>query len=667
MAITITPKKKEALQQLGLNDANDIIQFFPMRYEENNLIPYALWQKDSRVIFAGPVITSPKTVYYRARQSLVSFEVDAGFEHLRVTIFNRPWIAKKRPGDMVTVIGRYEGHRQVLAFQITDEPLQQVCGIKAVYSLKDKVPAKWFSQLMDELLTSHQKDITDIIPADIRVRQGFMPRYQALRQIHFPTDKESLTAALKTLKYEEFLLFQLTMLQRRKAINKPNASTSKVFDRQMIDDFIIKLPYQLKADQKTAVNEILKDMADSQPMCRLLQGDVGCGKTIVAFIAMKAAVLAGCQAVIMAPTAILAQQHFQNMQKTFPEYAGKIVLLTSGQNNKERQDKLQMISDGTAVLIVGTHAVFQQAVVFNKLGLIVTDEQQRFGVKQRQQLQDKGENADLLLMSATPIPRTLASSLYGDMDVSSIMTRPQSNRSVTTELVLKNSFMGLVNQIEPYLLAHDQMYVVCASIEKNDDYKIRNVNDVYQNLLTYYHNKHTVGLIHGQMSDEEKDQVMALFVAHKLDILVTTTVVEVGVDVPDANLMIIYDANRFGLSQLHQLRGRIGRGNRPAYCWLLTSSTDQQALDRLQIIKDNNDGFKIAYYDLQLRGPGDLLGYRQSGLPIFALGNIIVDEDLLQLARTDALKIEPQLQQPQYAPLAEYLRKTNDQSSYHPD
>lgn len=667
MTVNITPKKKEALAQLGLHDVNDIMQFFPSHYDIYEKVDYSQWTIDQKVVFEATIISRPKLVYYQGKRSLLTFDVDAGFEHLRISIFNRPWLARKPVGSMITIIGRYQGSRKVLALQTNDQPLDQLLGIKPVYPLKDKVPAKWFSQLMAELLKDYRSQVTDIVPAAYQEKRGLMKWYEALCQIHFPQSAAKLNQALKTIKYEEFLVYQCLMQKRRQSRLAQTRTTGRPIDRAKIDAFIASLPYQLTADQMTAVEAILKDMAGRVQMCRLVQGDVGCGKTVVAFIAMYAAALSGRQAVLMAPTAILARQHYANLQKYFGRFNVKAVLLYAGCSSQQRAESLAAMADGSAQMIVGTHSLFQDEVVIKDLGLIVTDEQQRFGVKQRQLLQDKGRQADLLLMSATPIPRTLAAGLYGDMDVSSICTMPNANKNVTTKLVRQNSFMALVDTIEPFLQAGEQMFVICATIDKNDDYKVRNVNDIYANLRQFYYDRHTVGLMHGQMDDEQKNAVMEDFRSHKIDILVTTTVVEVGVDIKNANLMIIYDANRFGMSQLHQLRGRIGRGSQPGLCWLLTDTQDEQALKRLQIIAENNDGFKIAYYDLQQRGPGDLLGYRQSGLPVFMVGNIIEDQDILQICQQDSQQIMADSGAVGNEALMAYLHKFSQDTGYHLD
>ena len=396
--------------------------------------------------------------------------------------------------------------------------------------------------------------------------------------MHFPTDEASLQKGIDLLKYEEFFRFHCAMLQRRGLYRESDDRFAKSFDSKKIREFADKLPFELTDDQKSAVNDIIKDLRSSYRMARLLQGDVGCGKTVVAFIAMYAVYLAGGQSCMMAPTEILAKQHYANMVRMFADYDVRIDLLYSGLSAPERRAALERIASGETDFVIGTHALFQNDVEFKNLQLIITDEQHRFGVRQRQLLQDKGAYADMLLMSATPIPRTLATSLYGDLDVTTITQTPNASKKITTTLIRKNSFMAIVKQIEKLLDEGNQMYVVCAAIESGSDLTARNVTDVYHNLRTYFDGRYKVGLLHGQMDEEHKDAIQEGFRNHEYDILVATTVIEVGVDVKDANIMVIYDANRFGLSQLHQLRGRIGRGEREGYCYLLTDSQDEEAL-----------------------------------------------------------------------------------------
>jgi len=658
--VRITPKKREILNKMELYTAEDILQYFPYRYDSIEYMDYDKWQINSRVVVEGKVIARPKIFRYGRNRNVINLDIENDYNVFRIAIFNQQWYLKTEVGTTLTVIGKYEGNNKIVASQISKLPLKEVCGIKPVYSLKDDMKPKYFSDLLKNILETNKGEIDNFIPESYIRKYGFMERYDALWEVHFPTDSASLAKAINTLKYEEFLKFQCYMLKRRELAHEENEKYAKTFRSEDIRKYAESLPFELTQGQKTAVNEIITDMRSSSQMYRLLQGDVGCGKTVVSFIAMYACYLSGMQACLMAPTEILAKQHFQNIQKLFEDYDVRIELLYSGLTTARRREILQKIAAGEVDFIVGTHALFQEDVVFHNLGLVVTDEQHRFGVKQRQALVEKGARADVLLMSATPIPRTLASSLYGDMDVSTITETPNAHKKIHTQLIRKNSFMAIIDEIEKKLDEGNQMYVVCAAIDKNEDQPVRNVNDIYVNLSHYFEGRRKVGLLHGQMSEEEKDEVHRQFREKEIDILVSTTVIEVGVDVKDANIMVIYDANRFGLSQLHQLRGRIGRGDREGYCYLLTDTQDEEALKRLQVIVENTDGFKISYYDLKLRGPGDILGYRQSGLPTFLLGNVILDSDILERARNDAKEILNRLDDPENNSVRDYLDRSDD-------
>ena len=665
--IKLTPKRKEALAQLGINNTEDIINYFPYRYDRLEFLDYHQWELNSKVVVEGEVFSRPKVARFGRGKSVIHFELGNRQDVFRITVFNQPWYRNLEIGEHLTIVGKYEGGNRILATQTTKDEMKELLGVKPVYSLKDKIKPKTFSKLVSDALEANKNDITDFMPADIMHKYSFMNRYDALCNVHFPDDEKALRKAIDTLKYEEFFRFQLYMLYRRQQAFNRDERYRKVFDVTKIREFADRLPYNLTDDQKLAVNDIIRDMKGNYKMGRLLQGDVGCGKTVVAFIAMYACYLAGQQSCLMAPTEILAKQHYGNMKKMFADYDVRIALLYSNISAQERRELLSQIASGEIDFVIGTHALFQSDVEFRKLGLIITDEQHRFGVKQRQLLQDKGADADVLLMSATPIPRTLATSLYGDLDVTTITQTPNAAKKITTTLIRKNSFMEIVDQIEKLLDEGNQMYVVCAAIDNSSDVISRNVNDIYKNLTQYFNGRYRVGLLHGQMPEEEKDRVQNSFARHELDILVSTTVIEVGVDVRDANIMIIYDANRFGLSQLHQLRGRIGRHEREGFCYLLTDTQDEEALKRLQVIVENRDGFKISYYDLQLRGPGDILGYRQSGLPSFNIGNVVNDADLLNRSRQDVQEILNRINDPQYAEVKKFLAKISTNEPFYMD
>ncbi|MBO4537255.1 MAG: ATP-dependent DNA helicase RecG, partial [Erysipelotrichaceae bacterium] len=485
---------------------------------------------------------------------------------------------------------------------------------------------------------------------------GYLSKIEALRRIHQPQSDEQLTQALNTIKYEEFLRFNLLMLSRRKDSFVSDERFAKHFDVDKVRNFIDSLPFRLTEDQLSAVREITRDLMSEKQMSRIVQGDVGTGKTIVGFIAMYETALAGMQSAMMAPTEILARQHYENLRRFFESQRIGVGVLYSSQSPQQRKETLNGLTDGSIKMVVGTHSLFQDEVVYRNLGLIISDEQQRFGVKQRAALLAKGTYTDILMMSATPIPRTLATTLYGDMDVSTISQSPNQSKQIETVLIRQNSFIPVLDEIERLLAEGDQMYVVCPSIENSET--SRNANDIYVNLRKYFDSRYHVDLLHGQLSEEDKQEVEMSFKEGKTRILVCTTVVEVGIDVHSANIMVIYDANRFGLSQLHQLRGRIGRGTRKGHCYLLTDTDDPQALEKLDVIVNNTDGFKISYYDLKMRGPGDVMGYRQSGLPQFELANIIEDNSLLLDARKDAEEMLKEISC--YPQLEKYIEENLD-------
>ncbi|MEG0275016.1 MAG: helicase-related protein, partial [Longicatena sp.] len=366
----------------------------------------------------------------------------------------------------------------------------------------------------------------------------------------------------------------------------------------------------------------------------------------------------------MAPTEILAKQHYQNLKKTFQDIEIEIEVLYSSLKPVEKKEILRRLKDNEIDILIGTHALFQEDVDFYDLGMVVADEQHRFGVSQRRRLLEKGDKVDFLLMSATPIPRTLAISLYGDMDVSTIQELPKGRMKVETRLIRSKSMAPILEDVLEKIDQGNQCYVVCPAIEKNEDYDMRNVMDIYEGMCQSLGRRYQIGLLHGRMSPQEKDDVMERFVSGKIDILVSTTVIEVGVDVKNANIMVIYDAHRFGLSQIHQLRGRVGRGDKAGYCYLLTSSSDPDSLARMKICEKTSDGFEIARADLQLRGPGDILGTRQSGVPGFILGDVIQDSNILEVARDDATYILKHMEEASYEAIRNYLKTTIDSGTY---
>ena len=657
MEIKLTPKKREALEKLGIKEVRDILLFYPSRYEVIQNDPISEQKKDQQVIVEGKLSSNVRVSYFGVNRSVISFDIESGEDIYHITAFNQPWLNKNRIGETLTVIGKYQGNNKIVSTKINKIPLKDQVGIKPIYNLKSVVTEKYFSNLLTQILEMYQGKIKDFVPKQLQDKYDLLSEYEALKNIHKPENQQELDQAIKSLKYEEFLQFNLVMAYRKKENVQVNDKYSKKFNVKKVNEFVNSLPFNLTEQQQLALNDILNDLSSNKQMARLLQGDVGCGKTIVAFIAMYATSLSGKQACMMAPTEILAKQHYENLKKFFKDIDIKIAVLYAGQNANERKENLEMINNGQAKLIIGTHSLFQQSVDFSDLGLIVTDEQQRFGVLQRQALLDKGAYCDILLMSATPIPRTLAGSLYGDLDVSTITTSPNKAKKIHTILIKENGFFNKINEINKLLEQDTQMYVVCPLVEDNGE-STRNVIDIYKKLKDYFEPKYKVGLLHGQMDSQNKSEIQDKFSKGDIDILVCTTIIEVGIDVKRANVMIIYNANRFGLSQLHQLRGRVGRGEKEGYCYLLTDSKDKQALEKLNVLVDNTDGFKISYYDLMLRGPGDILGIRQAGLPTFSLGNVINDNDLLIQSRNDAIEIINNLDN--YPLIKKYLENKGD-------
>jgi len=659
----ITPKKRQILETMGIVDGMDILLHYPFRYEVIESRPFSTWQIGDKVTFEGRAIRSAQVHRFGKNRSVTRFSIMTDDEVFEVSIFNRPWLRINEIGQMVTVFGRYDGQRKITAMQVNFESLASQLGLQPIYSLKEGITLKYFRSLVQEAWEINRNIVANFIPAEFIQKYKLMARDKALFALHFSQEFTEIENAIRTMKYEEFLRFQLVMQTRKNENKSLQIGSHKVFDIKLVNCFIDTLPYELTSGQNAAVLDVLGDLQNDAMMYRMLQGDVGCGKTIVAVIGMYATVLANYQAAIMVPTEILAKQHYQNITKMFEHLNLKTALLVSALSKKEKDEIYFAMKNHQVDIVIGTHALFQEQVEFAKLGLIVTDEQQRFGVNQRQRFVQKGERVDVLMMSATPIPRTLATTLFGDMDVSTIKELPSGKKKIITSLIKENSIRSIQRELEKLLDEKNQAYMVCAAIEKNEDFEARNVLELAQNLANAWQGKYKVDVVHGKLKQQEKDVVIERFLNKEFDVLVTTTVVEVGVDIKNANVMIVYDAHRFGLSQLHQLRGRVGRSSRQGYCYLLTNSKDAESLKRLEILVQNTDGFEIALEDLKLRGPGDILGTRQSGIPSFILGDVFSDNNILEQSRLDAQEILKNLTK--YPELSDYLLENSKKySSY---
>ena len=634
--LRLTKKQIEKLNALHIYDSEDVLRYYPYRYEMMKQDDYSQWKIKDKVTFEAEVISSVRTFRFGVKKSVCSFDVMAFDRILHVSIFNRPWAKQLPLNKIITISGVYNGKDKVTAMSYQEKPMAEIDPITPVYSVKEGITQKDIRNIIRKVMSA--VEIRDIVPGELMDRYRLLERKDALRFVHEPRSEEDVQKAYRTLKYEEFLIFFVSILLNRET-QFVMMKQGKSFDTAKIQQLINRLPYKMTEDQIKVLQDIFLDMTSDRCMYRLLQGDVGCGKTLVAAIAMYACVLSGQQAALLAPTEILASQHEANISSLLSSAGVRVRALYAGMNAKQQLEVLEEVRTGTADILIGTHSLIQERVEFADLGLVIADEQQRFGVEQRKALRAKGEKADFLLMSATPIPRTLASTLYGDMDISTIETMPAGRKQVITKLIRENSFRSVLDDIYQLLERGRQLYVICAAVEKNEEFNARNVNDTAASLEKLFGEKYRVGLLHGRMSSEEKQQIMNDFESGRISVLVSTTVVEVGVNVVNATGMIIYDADRFGMSQIHQLRGRVQRGSEQGYCWLLTGSQDEKVLERLEILEKTTNGFEISYQDLRLRGPGDILGTKQSGLPDFILGNPVEDTRIIAQARKDAEQI----------------------------
>ena len=651
----LTKSRIEALHKLGIDDSDTLLAYYPSRYEIISVRPVSDWKIKEKVTFEA-VVVSPVSSWRKGKVTISNFEVMVEDALLKVTIFNRPWVRSLRPEQVVTITGIYNGGSKLTAVNYDEKPLHDHNAVTPIYCVKGGVKQQTIRKSMRDVYDAEVNEMHDIIPEDLIRKYRLLRRYAALGKIHFPHSEEDIKQARRTLKYEEFLCFFLTSMLLKRENGMAEYKTPKVFAQDVLQRTVQMLPFALTKDQNTVLEDILNDMGSSRRMYRLVQGDVGCGKTAVAALAMYACVLSGYQAALLAPTEILVRQHAASFGELLQGTGLTIVALYSGMDAVEKAKMMHMIADGTADIVIGTHAILQEAVVFYKLGLAVADEQQRFGVSQRKALLQKGDMCDFLLMSATPIPRTLASAVFGDLDVSTIETLPTGRQTPKTVYVRENSFRSVLQDVKDLLEAGRQLYVICAAVDKSDDYKARNVFETAENLQKLF-TGYRVGILHGRMSSQQKQDAMYDFANKKYDILVSTTVVEVGMNVVNATGMIIYDADRFGLSQLHQLRGRIQRGSERGCCWLLSNAREPQTVERLEVLVKTNNGFEISREDLRLRGPGDILGTRQSGVPDLVLGNLVEDTAIIDTAKKDASVIAQHPDDPTYETLIGYCEQ----------
>jgi ATP-dependent DNA helicase RecG len=629
------------LNDVGIYTIDDLLEYFPYRYDDNSLKDLEEVKHDERVTVEGKVHSEPSLTYFGKKRSRLTFRLLVGRYLLTVICFNRPYFKNKLSLDStVTVTGKWDKHRQTITVQeLTFGPKQAFAGIEPIYSVKGKLTIKGMRKFISLALKEYLGDVNEILPSVLLQKYKLQTRKDALKTIHHPNGQDELKQARRRFVYEEFLLFQLKMQTLRKVQREQSKGIMHEFTENRLEQFIETLPFPLTNAQSRVINEIMTDMKSPFRMNRLLQGDVGSGKTVVAAIAIYAAILSGYQGALMVPTEILAEQHAESLVTLFEPFNINVALLTSSIKGKRRRELLEKVKNNEVQLLIGTHALIQEEVNFHKLGLVITDEQHRFGVEQRRMLREKGENTDVLFMTATPIPRTLAITAFGEMDVSVIDELPAGRKSIETYWVKPTMLERILDFIEKEVSKGRQAYVICPLIEESDKLDVQNALDVHSMLNINFQGRYKVGLMHGRLSSDEKDTVMRSFSQNEVNILVSTTVVEVGVNVPNATTMVIYDAERFGLSQLHQLRGRVGRGSEQSYCILLADPKSETGKERMKIMTETNDGFVLSERDLELRGPGDFFGKKQSGMPIFKVADMVHDYRALEVARQDAVEL----------------------------
>lgn len=633
----IGEEKAKDLQALRIYTIKDLLEYFPFRYEDYRPKEISELRHEERTTIVGTIQSETVIRFFGKRKSKLTCRVLVGNVLLTAVFFNQHFLkAKLEVGTKVTLTGKWDQHRlTIIVNECKFGSNEQVDTYEPVYSVGGKITVKSLKKMIYSAMEQYGNNIEEILPSSFIQKYKLIERKYAIYKLHYPKSFEDAKQARRRMVYEEFLLFQLKMQTLRKFHRENSGGCSVAFLEEKVKNFINSLPFPLTTAQKRVINEILKDMSSSYRMNRLLQGDVGSGKTVVAAICLYAAVTARFQGALMVPTEILAEQHFHSLKELLSPLGVSVELLTGSIKGKRRKELLSQLEKGELNILIGTHALIQDDVQFQRLGLVITDEQHRFGVEQRRTLRNKGLNPDVLFMTATPIPRTLAISVFGDMDVSTIDEMPAGRKPIETYWAKHHMLERVLSFIEKEVVKGRQAYVICPLIEESEKLDVQNAIDVHFQLQQYFHS-FKVGLMHGRLHSSEKEEVMQKFSTNDIQILVSTTVVEVGVNVPNATIMVIYDAERFGLSQLHQLRGRVGRGDFQSYCILLADPKSDVGKERMKVMTETNDGFELSQRDLELRGPGDFFGSKQSGIPQFKIADMIHDYKTLEVARNDA-------------------------------
>ena len=618
------------LNELGIYNVEDLINYYPFRYEIIENTDMSKVSDGDKVVIGGICEQAPSVFHFNKKLNKMTLRINTGDFIAKVEIYNRAFLKQKiSAGTPITVIGKYNQKKSLITasdikLKLIDETL-----IEPIYHSAFNINSSKISKIILKAL--EKAEINETLPESILEKYKFITRKEAINIAHRPKSKEDLKKAIYRLKYEELFNFMLK-INYLKNTKKKSLGLERKIEFEKVQKFIDKLPFKLTKDQEKSIKDIYEDLISKERMNRLLQGDVGSGKTIVAFTALYINYLSGYQGALMAPTEILAYQHYQNIKKLFPKI--NVVLLKGKMKAKEKREAKELIETGKAKIIIGTHALISEDVTYKKLGLVITDEQHRFGVNQRGNLKNKGITPDILYMSATPIPRTYALTLYGDMDISSIKTMPSGRKPVKTILKTSKQIKEVLTMMLKEIQKSHQIYVVAPLVEESEKIDLKNVYEIEENMKKAFRKVPNceVAVMHGKMTPQEKDEVMKNFKEGKIKILISTTVIEVGVDVENATMMVIFDSFRFGLSALHQLRGRVGRNSLDSYCILLSDKETK----RLEILTETTDGFKVSEEDFKLRGGGDLFGIKQSGDMNFKLANIKTDYELLLMTKEDS-------------------------------
>ena len=625
------PKGVENLKNLNIYTVEDLVSFYP--YKHNLIVLDDIKNAvDKQNIIIECIIDSvPLVRRFRANMNSLTFRAVSNRKMLTIMIFNRAFLKNNlHPGKIITVFGKYDALKNtVIASDIKLEKIESG-SIESIYHLTNGITSKQLKKYINEALINYDNYV-DYVPDYLNEKYNFISEKKAVNLIHNPKNQNDVKKALLKLKYEELFEFMFKINYLKELNKKSQIDYVRNVDINRINDFIRGLPFELTTDQNKAIEEIYKDMTSDKRMNRLLQGDVGSGKTIVSIIAAYINYLSSQQTALMAPTEVLAYQHFENVKSLLESTNMKVELLVGSMKKREKDEIVSKLKNGDIDLLIGTHALLSENVEFNNLGLVITDEQHRFGVNQRALLRNKGLLPDTLYMSATPIPRTFALTLYGDMDISNIKTKPKGRKDIKTIIKSEKELVSVYEMIKNEVDNHHQIFIVSPLIEESDVIDLTTVNEIKRNIDLYFKGNIKSSIMHGKLSKQDKDKIMEDFKKGKTDILISTTVIEVGIDIKNATMMVIYDAERFGLATLHQLRGRIGRNSLDSTCVLIGSEKNE----RLKVMCESNDGFYITERDFEMRGEGDLFGVKQSGDMSFKVANIKQDYKILLQVRDD--------------------------------